>query len=239
MEEVWKKIVINGIESQSYFVSNFGRVKNQKTGRFLNGNIFTNGYRMVHLRMEVQKVCSVHRLVMMAFNPREGMSSLQINHKDGNKTNNLITNLEWATALQNMRHSYNIGLQKNESKPLYQYDLEGNFIKEWINTYTASKELGYTASTLLNSAKCGKSKAYNFMWRFFKKEKITPYENIFNKPIYMYNKEKSKLIMVFSSNKEASLHIGCAESTMSRYVNGVKKQPENSPYHFTNDPLNV
>lgn len=233
MEEIWKKIIINDLPTQTYFVSNFGRVKNIKTRRFLNGYTSNNGYQMVHLRMEVQKLCSVHRLVMISFSPNVEMEILQINHKDGNKKNNHIDNLEWSTAKENMRHSYETKLQPKESKKLYQYDLEGNFIKEWINTYTASIELGYTPSTILNSAKCGKSKAYNYMWRFFYKEKITPYENYSNKPVYMYDDKKIKLLKVFSSNKEASKFIKCAESTMSRYLTGVRKQPSLSPYFFT------
>ena len=44
MEEIWKKIIVNGIPTQYYYISNFGNIKNKKTGRTLNGNIFTNGY---------------------------------------------------------------------------------------------------------------------------------------------------------------------------------------------------
>lgn len=239
MEEIWKRVIVNRIPTETFYVSNFGRVLNKKTGNFLYGYTANNGYQMAHLRMEVQKLCSIHRLVMIAFDPVENMETLQINHKDGNKTNNHIDNLEWATALENIRHSYSTGLQPNESKKLYQYDLNGNFIKEWINTYTAAKELNFTPSTLLNSAKCGKSKAYNFMWRFFYKEKITPYENYQNKPVYMYDNMKTKLIKVFSSNKETARFIKCAESTMSRYLTGIRKQPSNSPYFFTYEQINV
>jgi len=239
MEEIWKKIIVDEKETQTYYVSNFGRIFNKKTKRYLTGYKSNNGYQMVHLRMEVQKLCSIHRLVMIAFSPIENMNSLQINHKDGNKQNNHIDNLEWSTALQNIRHSYDNGLQLNESKKLYQYDLNGFFIKEWINTYTAAKELGLTPSTLLNSAKCGKSKAYENMWRFFYKEKITPYENYSNKAVYMYNAEKTKLLKTFSSNKEAAKNIKCAESTMSRYLTGYRKQPLNSSYFFTYNPLDI
>jgi hypothetical protein len=61
-QENWKKIVINGIET-FYSVSDLGRIRNDSTGTFLKGSISKNGYRMVHLRYRVDKVCSVHRLV--------------------------------------------------------------------------------------------------------------------------------------------------------------------------------
>lgn len=241
MEEIWKKVIINGTPTKHYEVSNLGRVKNNKTNRYLYGYIANNGYKMVHLRMEIQNLCSIHRLVVLAFNPLENIElsrTLQINHRDGNKLNNSIDNLEWCSAKENMRHSYENHLQKNESKPLYQYDLNGNFIKKWYNTYEAAETLNLTPSTLYRTAKCGKSKAFGYMWRHFYKEKITPYKRISEKAVYMYNKNKTELLIVFSSQKEAARHIHCCESTMYRYCNGYP-QPKNSPYYFTSEPLDI
>ena len=241
MEEIWKKVVINGVPTKHYEVSNFGHLKNNKTNRYLHGYMANNGYKMVHLRMEIQKLCSVHRLVMLAFNPLENIElsrTLQINHIDGNKLNNNINNLEWCSAKENMRHSYENHLQKNESQPLYQYDLDGNFIKKWYNTYEAAQTLNLTPSTLYVSAKCGKSKAYGYMWRHFYKNKITAYKDIKEKAVYMYNREKTKLLMTFSSQREAARHIHCSQASMSGYCNGMR-QPKYSPYFFTNEPLDI
>ena len=241
MEEIWKKVIINGIPTKHYEISSLGRLRNNKTNRYLCGHIANNGYKMVHLRMEIQKLCSVHRLMMLAFYPLENIElsrTLQINHKDGNKLNNTIDNLEWCTAKENMRHSFENRLQKNESRPLYQYDLEGNFVRKWINANEAAKTLGLSNSTLHRTAKCGKSKAYNYMWRHFYKERITPYKDIREKAVYMYNEEKTELLVVFSSQKEASRHVHCAVSTMNRYCNG-SRQPSDSPYYFTLEPLDI
>ena len=47
----------------------------------------------------------VHRLVMETFSPIKGSENLQVNHKDGNKENNSINNLEWVTNMENMQHA--------------------------------------------------------------------------------------------------------------------------------------
>lgn len=54
----------------------------------------------------------LHRLVMMAFNPVENMDELEVNHKDGNKKNNKLENLEWCTSSENQKHAFATGLQK-------------------------------------------------------------------------------------------------------------------------------
>ena len=138
MQEIWKKIIINNQET-FYSVSNYGNVRNDSTKTLLNGSIANNGYKMVHLRQRIDKNCSVHRLVMKAFCPCEGMDELQINHKDGNKLNNHIDNLEWSTSLENIRHSFINGLQKYEMRPCHQYDINGNYIQSFVNALEASK----------------------------------------------------------------------------------------------------
>ena len=110
MDEKWKKIVINNQET-FYSVSNLGRVRNDKTKTFLGGTVNNNGYQMVHLRQRIDKYCSVHRLVMKAFCPCENQDDLEINHIDGNKLNNVLSNLEWVTCSENIKHAFKIGLK--------------------------------------------------------------------------------------------------------------------------------
>lgn len=69
-----------------------------------------NGYKYVNLCINDQrKKVYVHRLVAQAFIPNPN-NKTQVNHKDGNKINNCVNNLEWCTPAENMKHAHSIGL---------------------------------------------------------------------------------------------------------------------------------
>ena len=125
MEEIWKDI--NGFEGL-YQVSNFGRIKSlpktrktgksKKTIRFYDEKILkasscsNNGYKIVTLSDNgKQKYFTIHRLVCFHFLENKNNYKV-INHKDGNKLNNDVENLEWCTNSQNSSHAYKLGLQK-------------------------------------------------------------------------------------------------------------------------------
>lgn len=79
------------IQKSNYFISEEGKVYNQKTNKFLSGSLDTCGYLRFRLK---GKNVSIHRMVLETFNPCPNMNSLEVNHIDGNKTNNRLGNLE-------------------------------------------------------------------------------------------------------------------------------------------------
>lgn len=100
---------------EQYSVSTDGRVF--KNGKELKTYKDKRGYHAVYLYNghNNRKYMSVHRLVMLTHNPIDNPSRMTVNHKDGDKSNNDISNLEWATNLDNMRHAFKLGLYKPEN----------------------------------------------------------------------------------------------------------------------------
>lgn len=221
MKEEWKKVIINEHETV-YSVSNTGKVRNDLYMRTLDGTLANNGYVMVHLYCRMDKVCSVHRLVMKAFCPCDGMDDLQINHKDGNKTNNNLDNLEWVTALENIRHSFYQNLQKQKMLHCCVYDLEGNFIAEYESANEASKYVGVHQSTINRCLRGEYGHAGKYQFKQYKKEKISAWNNPKNKPVYVYDTNGTFLHM-YSSIKECGEKMGINPKNIGRYISGERK----------------
>jgi hypothetical protein len=82
----------------------------------LKGGSFSNDYKFVCLRKDgVNKNHSVHRLVAETFIPNP-LNLSDVNHKDGNKLNNHVSNLEWCSRSENLAHAVRIGLVENQCK---------------------------------------------------------------------------------------------------------------------------
>jgi hypothetical protein len=101
MVEIWKEV--KGFEKY-YLVSTFGRVKSIKSQKILKQSIGSDGYLKLNLS---KKTKSVHRLVGETFLINE-KNKETINHKDKNRLNNSLENLEWMTQYQNNRHKNNL-----------------------------------------------------------------------------------------------------------------------------------
>ena len=156
MDEIWKDI--EGYEGL-YQVSNTGQVKSlnykgRGVVKLLKQAINYNGYKRVSLYKDgKQKHYFVHRLVAMTFIPNPDDLPI-INHKDENKTNNNVNNLEWCT------HKYNNnygtvkerlsestkgrykGKNSPNAKPILMYDIEGNFIRRFDCIHDTNEYFG-------------------------------------------------------------------------------------------------
>jgi len=111
--------------SKQYSITNDGKVYSNIKKRFLSIGINNRGYHCVILHCAKHKSRLVHRLVAEAY---LGKSNLTVNHKDGDKSNNCLDNLEYMTYKDNERHAYDIGLKvrkvcRDTLKSLYKKDL--------------------------------------------------------------------------------------------------------------------
>lgn len=184
-EEIWKDV--EGYEGY-YKVSNLGRVKSLprngtiNTERIMKPKLSKTGYLTVHLRKSgYSKHKKIHRLIAIAFIEKVEGKEI-INHKDGDKLNNSISNLEWCTYKENSQHAHDTGLAKTDMKQIAaaravsiavrtkrvkQLDMEGNEIREFISMTEARKHLNKTSSTMIDRVCTGKVESYEgFKWQY-------------------------------------------------------------------------
>ena len=182
MKEIWKDIPdYEGL----YQVSNLGEVRsldryetNGKTivlykGKMLNKalNHSKKAYYMVSLSKKGNVTKKyVHRLVAETFldNPYNYKC---INHKDENKLNNNVNNLEYCTNEYNVNYgTRNEKVRISKLKSVLQYDLKGNFIKQWIGIKNASEILKINGSDIGECCRNKRKTAGGYIWRFKESE---------------------------------------------------------------------
>jgi len=177
MEEIYKDI--KGYEG-IYQISNLGSVKrleykryNKKAKAFviykehLLKPIINNakGYKVVSLCKDgIIKIKTIHRLVAETFIPNSSNYKC-VNHLDGNKMNNDISNLEWCTYSENIQHAYRIGLNK-KNKEVNQYNLNGEYLSTYKSTYKASYETGINQSNIYMCCVGKRKRAGKYIWKF-------------------------------------------------------------------------
>ena len=174
-------IPIKGYER--YEVNKKGDIRYSPTGKIRKRNVANNGYCMVLLRdlnTKKFKNLSVHRLVAEAFIPNPDNLPV-VNHKDGNKLNNSVDNLEWATRSENSKHSYRTGLQIHpqlgrygwksfNGRPVRQVDLiSGKTIKEYGSICDAARQLNVHQENISACARGITNSCAGFKWKYSEK----------------------------------------------------------------------
>lgn len=174
MQELWRPF-------NNYEVNTVGKVMNSKTGRILNPFINRHGYVIVDLwNNNKKKHYAVHRLVGMVFpdlvdwtEDAKGrpFEELEINHKDENKENNCVDNLEWCGRVYNNNygtHNERVANTKRNgktSKQVYQCTPDGELVRVWPST----AECGRNGFNFGHVASCcrGVMKSYRgFLWSY-------------------------------------------------------------------------
>lgn len=172
--EIWKPVSnYQGI----YEVSNFGRVKSLSREIIFKPALDRYGYYKIVLRHKgIKKNTKIHRLVAETFLPKQHDRNY-VNHKNGIKTDNSLSNLEWVSPKENTKHSYLTGLRKGSllgrfgkdhhmSKSINQLTKNNEIIKKWESLKQVERELGFDTSSLSKCAQGKLKTSYGFKWEY-------------------------------------------------------------------------
>lgn len=141
-----------------YTINDNGEIFSDISGKMKTRNKGNTEYQIINFMTQKgkKKTYRVHRLVMMAFKPIEDMDNLEVNHIDGDKKNNALSNLEWCSSSENQKHAFQTGLQqprkgeKSNFSKLTQADIDKIFELRnlgWLQKDIAS-QIGCTRSNI-------------------------------------------------------------------------------------------
>lgn len=182
LNEVWKDIK----DYEGYYqVSNFGRVKSmnriieharlgkQTLKEKIMSIAFDGNYNFVGLRKNgTVKYVTIHRLVAEAFIPNPNNLPC-VNHKDEDKTNNCVDNLEWCDYKYNANYgtkSKRLSVSQlndsTKSKAVIQFDMNGNFVKEWPSLAEIKRILNISKSCISYVCDGRYKSSHNYLWKW-------------------------------------------------------------------------
>ena len=227
MEEEWKPI--DGFDG--YFISNFGNVlsKKLKSPRLLKKEEDVNGYYIYTLYKNKGRCKKrAHRLVAKHFIEIPEWLNLNdaiVNHKDGNKKNNLVENLEWTDSFGNARHAWETGLisveiitdsRKHLLKPIYKINRFNNkILKEYKSNREASAIEGLNSRNLSRAAKMG-YKCGDYVWVYKEDYDDKRDYRLTNRKFLAYNR-KHEMFIFFNMKHFADTH-GLSSSLISKCI---------------------
>lgn len=163
------------IEGTTYRVSNLGRIQNSK-GKILSPYKNKFGYLNIDLFVNGKKwKCKIHRLVATAFIPNPNNLPM-VNHKDEDKSNNDVTNLEWCNSSYNLSYGSRTEKmfqsrkgrnRKTAQKQVMQFDLQDNMIVIYNSISEASRCTGISCGAIWQSCNqdCITNRLYKWKYK--------------------------------------------------------------------------
>lgn len=172
MKTIWKNIE----DFENYEINNYGVIRIKKNKKILKYQIDKDGYYVINLyKNSKYKHFRVSRLVAIAFIPNPNNFPV-VNHKDENKQNNCVSNLEWCTIAYNNAYGTkgkrSGNKQRNKirytkaNRKVIQYDLSNNPIEIYKSIMTVAKKLHVDGTHIVDVCKGRRKTAYGYKWRY-------------------------------------------------------------------------
>lgn len=226
-DEIWKPIksLNNGSDHKTYYANQYGHIKIinskfRKENIFREFNINSRGYaRITTYYAGKIKAFAVHRLVAEAWisNPD---NLPEVNHKDQNKINNIVSNLEWCDRKYNNSYlDVRIRAGLSNRKTILQYNIDGEFIAKYLGLVECANQTGCAKSDV---CKCCKGQVFQVKGNIFIYE-----ENGLPLDYYLAGKrhwkveqyKDGKLINTFDTIRQASIITGVDDSNICKVLN--------------------
>jgi len=254
--KVWKPIseawyvVVNSdsvVRTLDRWVPTKGNGKRLAKGHILKQRLINSGYMVVYFRKNGKLVGRlVHRLVAEAFLPNPN-NLPQVNHKDCDRTNNNVDNLEWCTISYNSRYREKYGVSAAESQGHFTYavNLETLEVLKFKSQIEASRALGVGVGNINNVIK-GKRKTLHGYWftedgnRDTKISKSELHNLVARKPqgyhVIAIDLNASEILR-FKSQREAAKSLGISGGNINKVLKNKRSQA--SGYWFTKADRNA
>lgn len=232
-----KQIILNNI-STSYYITEDGRCYNSNTGKYLKGQKNKkNGYIYYYLTLPNgdKKRCLAHRLVADAFIIKDSDREKEVNHKDGDKTNNNVDNLEWVTPAQNQQHAIENGLRFYEH--VFCFNSDKKLVAEYKSIQEASRATGISPSIISQEInKEVKTLSGNFYWSKQREIGETKnYRNIGKAKVVNQYSLKGKFITSYPSVGVAARAIRANNSRIGECCRGKIKSYKGFVWRYAED----
>ena len=222
---------INIKEHDKYMIHPDGRVYSMYTKAMLKPR--ENTYYYVCLN-KVNK--AVHRLVAMHFIPNPQNKPF-VNHRNGNKLNNHMNNLEWSTCSENNQHAIDTGLNKTAIS-INQYTLDGIYVQTHQSISDACRSLNIEIHCISEITRCCDKKiryAYDFIWRYLEDASpIEPVEKV-ERMVGQYTLE-DVFIRGFKTLADAAIAMG-KNKRNTRYISQCYLGKAESVYGYKWEPI--
>ena len=232
---MWKKIIYNNIETD-YSISDIGEIRKDTTNYIMKQQI-QQGYHHVTLQINKKpKRFRVHRLVAEAFVPNPD-NLPYVNHLDGNRANNIASNLEWTTPAGNTQHAVRTGLMKpTRERAVVQFTLSGEKVAEYQSQAEAARLTNSLGEKICMCCRLEREQHNGFQWRYKNEcgERIQSIQEYKTKKKKVAQKDPvtKEVVATYNSIADAARAIGGTGSAISNIINHKKQTKTHKGYEW-------
>ena len=226
---MWKQITYNNMLIP-YEASDEGQIRNANTLKILSGRPNkASGYVQYSLQINgAHRTILGHRLILSTFQPIDNEGEMTVNHKDGDKTNNKLSNLEWMTMQENILHAWHTGLNyPHILRKVEQYSTNGDFIASYDSIADAIRTTGVVK--VREAANGERKTAGGFIWKWV--EEFTPEDRGAKKPVLQFDLV-GNYIQEYESVSAAARATGSNRKGISAVCLGKGKSCNNFIWRF-------